>query len=221
VNAIIQDAPTGNNGTAFAGTQAITFSDSTHFTYSEALGDDATPSQGTGGVLIMAGGSCKSVTTPNREFKCVGGRGTTSSAVTALASAMECEDRNAGALTVYTTTSATAGNAASLVQRWSVDASGNISTIGSIGFTNNGSHIKQNAANADIAGTITISAATSASKTFSGSGYTVAPSCTITPTSDPTAVGVWWVTTTTTTVTANVKTSGTITFNYHCIGNPN
>lgn len=83
-----------------------------------------------------------------------------------------------------------------------------------------GSHIQQSAANSDIAGTISISAATSASKTFT-TAYTSAPICTITPKSDPTAAGVYWVTTSTSAVTANVSISATIDFAYICIGNPN
>lgn len=82
-----------------------------------------------------------------------------------------------------------------------------------------GSHINTaNSAN-DIAGTITISAATSASHTFS-TAYSNAPVCTLTPTSNPGSL-TWWVTTSTTAVTANLSASGTITFNYVCVGGPN
>jgi hypothetical protein len=83
-----------------------------------------------------------------------------------------------------------------------------------------GQHINTSSANNDIDGLIAVSASTSGSHTFSVP-YSSAPSCVLTPTSDPTAVGVWWVTTSTTAVTANVKTAGTISFSYHCKGNPN
>jgi Pectate lyase superfamily protein len=65
------------------------------------------------------------------------------------------------------------------------------------------------------AGTIAISSATSASHSFS-TAYTSAPYCTLTPTTDPTAVGAYWATSTTGAVTANVHTRGTITFNFNC-----
>lgn len=64
-------------------------------------------------------------------------------------------------------------------------------------------------------GTVSVSASTSGSYTFS-TPYESAPFCTITPTSSPSSVGVYWVTTSTTAVTANVTTSGTITFNFVC-----
>jgi len=48
-----------------------------------------------------------------------------------------------------------------------------------------------------------------------------APICTLTPTSDPTSVGAYWVTSTNSSFTVKVHTSGTITFNYICMGNPN
>ncbi len=75
-------------------------------------------------------------------------------------------------------------------------------------------------ANSKLAGTITISAAASGSQAFPFA-YNSIPSCTITPTSDPTACGAWWVTQTTSAVTAHVHTSCTITFDYNCLGNPN
>jgi hypothetical protein len=88
-------------------------------------------------------------------------------------------------------------------------------TGGVLNFLNAGNHIDTQAASTDIAGTIAISSATSASKTFTAA-YTHAPNCILTPQSDPTAVGVWWATTSTTAVTANVKVSGTISFTYIC-----
>ncbi len=79
--------------------------------------------------------------------------------------------------------------------------------------------INQDATN-NYAGTIAMASGTSASATFS-TPFNSAPVCTLTPTSDPSSVGAWWVTTTTSTVTANVKSAGAITFNYVCAGNPN
>lgn len=83
-----------------------------------------------------------------------------------------------------------------------------------------GSHIQQSAANSDIAGTISLVAATSASKTFT-TAYASAPICTISPKTDPGLVISFWVTTATTAVTVNASASATIDFAYHCIGNPN
>jgi hypothetical protein len=69
----------------------------------------------------------------------------------------------------------------------------------------------------DAAGSVTISSSTSATVNF-GTSYNSAPKCVVTPTSDPTAVGAYWVTSTTSAFTVNVHTSGTITFNYVCVG---
>ena len=79
-------------------------------------------------------------------------------------------------------------------------------------------HLVQGANN-DIAGTITLSAATSASYIFS-KAYNSAPACVISPASNP-GSAAWWVTTSPSTVTANVSASSSITFNYICHGNPN
>jgi len=70
---------------------------------------------------------------------------------------------------------------------------------------------------ADVAGYVTISSSTSATVNF-GTSYNSAPKCVVTPTSDPTSVGAYWVTSTTSGFTVNVHTSGTITFNYVCVG---
>ena len=86
--------------------------------------------------------------------------------------------------------------------------------------TYKGQHFVQQAAASDMVGTVTVSAATSGSVSFTRV-YTAAPACYLTPTSDPTAVGVYWATTSTSALTANVKVSGTITFAYACFGNPN
>ncbi|HUY14247.1 MAG TPA: hypothetical protein VMX16_11555 [Terriglobia bacterium] len=80
-------------------------------------------------------------------------------------------------------------------------------------------HLTQNAANGDIAGTIALTSATSASHPFS-KAFNSVPICVLTPTSKPGTGQLWWVTATTTSVTANVGTAATISFNYHCVGNP-
>lgn len=102
-------------------------------------------------------------------------------------------------------------------------ASGNpgiVTIVGAGAFGSAGSHINTQAASTDIAGTIAISSSTSAAFTFN-TAYTNAPNCTLTPTSDPTSTGTWWVTTSTTAVTAHVSISGTITFMYHCVAATN
>jgi hypothetical protein len=81
-------------------------------------------------------------------------------------------------------------------------------------------HINTGAANNDLDGTISISSSTSASYTFA-TAFNSAPACTLTPITDPTALGAYWATTTTSALTAHVHTSGSITFVYHCVGNPN
>lgn len=73
--------------------------------------------------------------------------------------------------------------------------------------------------NTPIVGTISLSSETSHSATFTT--FNSAPACQITPTTDPTSVGTYWVTSTASSVTANVHSSGSITFNYSCTGNPN
>jgi hypothetical protein len=72
----------------------------------------------------------------------------------------------------------------------------------------------------DSQGTVTITSSTSATVNFSVA-FQHAPICTLTPTSDPTSVGTYWVTSTNSSFTVNVHTSGTITFNYICMANPN
>jgi hypothetical protein len=70
----------------------------------------------------------------------------------------------------------------------------------------------------DLAGSITINSGTSTSFTFSTS-YTNAPLVVVTPTSDTTAIGAYWVTSTASGFTVNIKNSGTVTFSYLVIGN--
>jgi hypothetical protein len=102
--------------------------------------------------------------------------------------------------------------------------------IGTPGLTINSStgRLQTNAASNDLAGTITINATSSASHTFSGSGYSTAPPvCVATPIADPTvsAVPTWWVSSTLTTVTVHTHSvlgaGNSLIFNYVCIGNPN
>ncbi len=72
------------------------------------------------------------------------------------------------------------------------------------------------AANTDLAGQITITSSTTGTYTFASTALTSAPVCSLTPVTDPTVIGGYWATATPTIVTAHVKTSGTITFNYVC-----
>jgi hypothetical protein len=80
------------------------------------------------------------------------------------------------------------------------------------------SHFGQAEANGDLAGKFSTSGGTSASHTFS-SPFTSVPVCTAAPTSDPGKVA-WWVTATPSAVTVNLSTPATVTFTYHCFGNP-
>ena len=73
----------------------------------------------------------------------------------------------------------------------------------------------------DTQGTVMITSSTSATVNFSVP-FLAYPICTLTPTSDPTSVGGYWVSGTThSAFTVNLHRSGTITFNYICMGNPN
>lgn len=83
-----------------------------------------------------------------------------------------------------------------------------------------GSHFNTQGATTDIAGTVSIAASTSGTKTFT-TNYTNAPNCVLTPKTDPTAIGFYWVTTTTSTVVAHVTISGTIDFTYLCVAATN
>jgi hypothetical protein len=89
------------------------------------------------------------------------------------------------------------------------------------------SHVNQAAPNSDFGGTISINHGTSASHSFANAFTGAkAPICTLTPTSDPTPVGAYWVTYrgasgNWTEFAANVHAAGPITFNYRCTGNPN
>ena len=72
--------------------------------------------------------------------------------------------------------------------------------------------------NSDLAGTLVIIAGTAtASYPFKGI-FKSAPRCGLTPLSDPSATGTFWVSITNTTLTANVKIPGEISFTYACTG---
>ena len=70
----------------------------------------------------------------------------------------------------------------------------------------------------DLAGSLTINGGTSTSFTFS-EPYTNAPLVVVTPMTDTTATGAYWVSSTPTGFTITMKNSGTVTFNYLVIGN--
>ena len=71
----------------------------------------------------------------------------------------------------------------------------------------------------DYAGIITISGTSRAEASFTMPFQTV-PICSLTPTSNPAAIGPYWVTATKSSVTANITRSGNISFDYICVGNP-
>ena len=71
----------------------------------------------------------------------------------------------------------------------------------------------------DYAGTIAITSGSSAKVSFRQPFKSI-PVCTLTPTSDPSEVGTYWVSATPSAITANLRKSGSISFNYICVGNP-
>ncbi len=77
------------------------------------------------------------------------------------------------------------------------------------------SNTRRPIANGEQAGTISISDSTSASSAFA-TKWSSPPVCSLTPTSDPHAIGGYWVTSSTSAVTANIHYSGRITFNFRC-----
>ena len=91
-----------------------------------------------------------------------------------------------------------------------VDASANFVT---------GAHQNRTAANSDAAGMLTISSSTSATKTFATT-YSSAPACVASPQSNL-GTTTWWVTTAAGSMTINLSASATVSFFYHCTGNPN
>ena len=72
----------------------------------------------------------------------------------------------------------------------------------------------------DTQGSVTLRSATSATVNFSVA-FQRPPICILTPSSDPTMVGAFWVTSTISSFTVNLHTAGSITFNYICMANPN
>jgi hypothetical protein len=80
------------------------------------------------------------------------------------------------------------------------------------------SHLNQKNPN-QFAGRIEISGSDSGAVSFS-QPFKSDPACTLTPTSNPTAVGAYWVEATPTSVKARTARLGRISFNYLCIGNP-
>jgi hypothetical protein len=105
---------------------------------------------------------------------------------------------------------------------WCIYEAGGFNNKNNFGTVYVNGHLGANAANPDVAGTVTITnPATSEAVTFTNA-FATAPIVVVTPMADTTTAGPWWVTTSTTGFTVNVHTSGsTITFNYMVIGNPN
>ena len=103
----------------------------------------------------------------------------------------------------------------------SINPNGNTSG-GAIVFNSKGDEIQGgSSANNNISGIIAVASSTTGTFTFLGQGYSSTPTCVVSPIGDPTTVGVWWVTATNTVLTVHVKVSGTLSFNYVCIGQPN
>jgi hypothetical protein len=83
------------------------------------------------------------------------------------------------------------------------------------GFSSGGNQTRRTIANSEESGRVSINDSTSASYPFT-TKWASPPVCTLTPTSDPHALGGYWVTSSTSTVTANVHYPGRITFNFRC-----
>ena len=83
------------------------------------------------------------------------------------------------------------------------------------GSTSPAAQIRRSMAHAEESGTVSVNDSTSASSMFT-TKWASPPICTLTPTSDPHAIGGYWVTSSTSTVTANVHYPGRITFNFRC-----
>lgn len=82
-------------------------------------------------------------------------------------------------------------------------------------------HLGQKYPQGDLAGTVVLVLATSVSHVFA-IPFSSSPVCTVTPASNPQLPVAWWVTSTSSSVTVHVqrKFRQSISFNYHCIGNP-
>jgi hypothetical protein len=91
---------------------------------------------------------------------------------------------------------------------------------GSLNFiSGKGQHITTQAASNDIVGTLTTSSSTTAGVTFT-TNYTATPVCVLTP--QTMGLTSWYLSAIGTTgFTVTVAPSGTYTFGYHCLGNPN
>jgi hypothetical protein len=96
-----------------------------------------------------------------------------------------------------------------------VDTSFCVMTSGSVAARQLGQ-----AESGDYAGTIVIQGSTTATVEFKRP-FQSAPVCSLTPTSDPSEFGAYWVTTSKSAVTANVHRATKATFDYVCVGNPN
>jgi len=81
--------------------------------------------------------------------------------------------------------------------------------------TSPASRIRRATGTGEESGTISINDSMSASSAFT-TKWTSPPVCTLTPTSDPHAIGGYWVTSSVSTVTANVHYAGRIIFNFRC-----
>jgi hypothetical protein len=82
-----------------------------------------------------------------------------------------------------------------------------------------GQHIQTQAASNDLAGTLATASSTTASVTFT-TNYTAAPVCVLTP--QTTGLTSWYLSAISVSgFTVTVAPSGTYTFGYICMGNPN
>ena len=91
---------------------------------------------------------------------------------------------------------------------------------GNLSFSGNkGQHFNTQAAGNDLAGTVATSSSTTAIVTFT-TNYTATPVCVLTP--QTTGLTSWYLSAISTSgFTVTVAPSGTYTFGYHCLGNPN
>jgi hypothetical protein len=71
----------------------------------------------------------------------------------------------------------------------------------------------------DYAGTVKVAGGTSATANFKQPFRSI-PVCTLTPTSDPSDLGAYWVSSSSSSVTVHVRRAGDLLFNYMCVGNP-
>lgn len=101
-----------------------------------------------------------------------------------------------------------------------------VSTTAGLTLASSNGRLLTNAANNDLAGTITIAVTSNSNAhSFTTPNYSSAPVCVATPTTLPTSSGVaqTYVSTTTSAVTVHTNvnvTTNSLTFNYICVGNP-